>query len=71
MGKDIERQQRNERLLLALTTARAKMGKCVEDTVANLLCYILDKHENEPLTEEMLRQIGASFMGSKYNKKGG
>ena len=42
--------------------------KIIESTVANLLCYIVDNHENRPLNEEQLQEIGSKFLVSDYNK---
>jgi hypothetical protein len=41
----------------------------VEDTVANLLCYLVDRYENQPLSEIKLQEIGTDFLRNKhYNK---
>ena len=52
----------------ALDTEEEDKKKLVKETATNLLCYILDKHENEPLGEGTLQEIGVRFLKSKYNK---
>ncbi|HDZ15304.1 hypothetical protein LCGC14_0434230 [marine sediment metagenome] len=42
--------------------------KIVEETAANLLCYMIDNHEGEPLFEQQLQDIGIRFLKSKYNQ---
>lgn len=43
--------------------------RSVEDTVANLLCYLVDCYENQPLSEMKLQEIGTQFLKDKhYNK---
>ena len=39
------------------------------DVVANLLCYLVDRYENQPLSEIKLQEIGTQFLKDKhYNK---
>ena len=42
--------------------------KITDDIVANLLCYLLDNYEMQPLSEEKLQEIGNDFLQSEYNK---
>lgn len=42
--------------------------KIIEDTVENLLCYIVDHYENQPLDERKLQEICFEFLASPYNK---
>jgi hypothetical protein len=43
--------------------------RSVKDTVANLLCYLVDRYENQPLSEIKLQEIGTEFLRDKhYNK---
>ena len=56
-----------------LEKCRVKLAKhewvSVEDTVANLLCYLVDRYENQPLSEIKLQEIGTQFLKNKhYNK---
>ena len=43
-------------------------NKITENIVANVLSYLLDNHEFQPLSEEKLREIGYKFLESDYNK---
>lgn len=43
-------------------------NKVTENIVANLLCYLLDNHECQPLDERQLQEIGSKFLESDYNK---
>ena len=42
--------------------------KVVEEVVTNLLCYLVDNHECQPLDENKLQEIGYKFLHSKYNQ---
>jgi len=42
--------------------------KIVENTAANLLCFLIDNYENTPLNENQLQQIGVEFLKSRYNQ---
>lgn len=43
-------------------------NKITENIVANLLCFLIDNYECQPLSEEKLQEIGQEFMQSDYNK---
>jgi hypothetical protein len=46
-----------------------KVAEIIGDTVANLLCYLVDRYENQPLSEIKLQEIGTNFLKDKhYNK---
>ena len=54
----------NEELSDSLT----KLATLTENTVANLLCYLIDNHENEQMCENKFQEIGRLFLKSEYNK---
>ena len=43
--------------------------KVTADVVANLLCYLVDRYENQPLSEIKLQEIGTQFLKDKYYNK--
>jgi len=45
-----------------------KEQKMTENTVANLLCFLIDNYENTPLNENQIQLIGVEFLKSKYNQ---
>ena len=65
-GKVYEGDWPDNRGYISCPDCKAEPG-ITENVVANLLCYILDNHESEPLSEKMLQQIGTEFLKSKYN----
>jgi len=42
--------------------------KIIEDVVSNLLCFLLDNYECQPLDERQLQEVGSKFLKSKYNQ---
>ena len=66
-GMRIDRKTKDE-VTSAWNHRQADTG-LVEDTVANLLCYLVDRYENQPLSEIKLQEIGTQFLKNKhYNK---
>lgn len=41
------------------------MDEHTKEVVANLLCYLVDNHENELLSEDALQQIGVKFLADE------
>ena len=65
-----ERREKKElkKLLQQCVAEQKEKEKIVEETTANLLCYMIDNHEGEPLFEQQLQDIGIRFLKSKYNQ---